>query len=122
MGHADHVVQGKQEVIVRISISTSIDTVDGAAKAALLKDTEELTAVETIGVAGQDLSLTNPIAYCETGRQLRVPSDITELVYIYADDESYRDVVELVEHLAKKNAEPTEAKALALSILQPKTS
>ena len=75
MGHADHIVQGgdargEQEVIVRISICTCIDTIDGAARAALLKETEELTSVKAIGVAGQDLPLTNSIANCETGGQL----------------------------------------------------
>ena len=71
MGDADHVVQGgdaggEQEVVVRISICTSIDTIDGAARVTFLEETEELTTVETIGVASQDLPLTNSITDCET--------------------------------------------------------
>ena len=92
MGDADHIVQGgdaggEQEVVVRISICASVDTIDGAARATLLEETEEVTAVEAIGVAGQDLPLTNSIADYETGRHLRVPVDIAELMNINEDDE-----------------------------------
>ena len=54
--------RSKEKIVINKTEGISIDTIDGAATATLLKETEEVKVVEAVSEASENLSLTDSSA------------------------------------------------------------
>ena len=71
-------------------------------------------AVETIDEAGKYFSLVDSVAYIESGGDLVVKTDITELVELAEDDEPEKDKTDCLHHFLEEYGELTKVKSFRL--------
>ena len=124
--HSEHLIQGrkargKEKIVITVAKGTSIDTIDSAATVTLLKETEEVKAVKALSVTSENLSLTDSIADGETRRDLRVPTNVAELVNVDKDDKTQEKVISRLNIILKRMENLQNSKALDLSMEHPKT-